>query len=931
MSAATDAIDARVAERVARDLYGLAGTATPLASELDRNFRLRLADGTSFALKLHRPERDLGLEDCVLGHLASQPDAPAAPRLVPTLAGEPSGTVVLAGREHVVRLLSWLDGRTWAQVEPSAARLEQLGAVVARTDRALAALECPGMRRPLLWNLHEAPEVARFAELADPAHRAALEAAFERFERHVAPRLGALGQQLIHNDANEHNVVVGDDGAVVGLIDFGDVAWSARVCGLAVACAYAMQGHADPVPAVVPLVRGYHAAAPLRPEELAVLFDLVRTRLAVSVCMAAWQHREDPGNDYLLVSQRGVTRLLDRLAAEDPDLAHARFRDGCGYEPSPVALRVRRHLATAAPAPVLDAELTGRYLQERSRRTVQLGVDLSGAAGTAVHAPLDGEIEAAAGVLVVRHATGDGLPFWTLYEHLDPTSIAAWSPGDAVRRGERLGVLGGGRPPHLHLQLVAGPVADAAELPHVVARAEVEVWRSLCPDPNLLLRLPGGAAARVAQDAGALAAGRRTRMSRALSTAYREPLHIVRGAGAHLYDSSGRAWLDLVNNVCHVGHCHPRVVAAAQRQIATLNTNTRYLHESALEYAGRLVATLPDPLSVCFLVNSGSEANDLALRLARAHTGSDHVLVVDHAYHGHLSSLIAISPYKFDGPGGRGAPDTTHVCPQPDPYRGALRGNDLGRAYADAVGARIDELAARGLRPGAFFAESLQGCGGQIAYPPGYLQHAFARVRAAGGVCVADEVQVGLGRVGERFWGFELGNVVPDVVTMGKPLGNGHPLAALVTTPEIAASFATGMEYFNTFGGNPVSSEVGLAVLDVVVDEGLQQQARERGALLLAGLGELARRHPLIGDVRGHGLFLGIELSADHQTRAPATADAARVKEALKRRGVLISTDGPDDNVLKIKPPLVLSAGDCEHFLEALDAVLQARPSAPTS
>jgi 4-aminobutyrate aminotransferase-like enzyme/Ser/Thr protein kinase RdoA (MazF antagonist) len=916
-----EAIDARVAEHVARDLYGLDGRATPLESELDRNFRLRLADGTSFALKLHRPERELALEDCVLGHLAAQPDAPAAPRLVRTLAGEPSGTVVLAGREHVVRLLSWLDGRTWAQAGPSAARLEQLGAVVAGTDRALATLDCPGMRRTLLWNLHEAPAVARFTELADPARQSLLERVFERFERHVAPRLDALPQQLIHNDANEHNIVVGDDGAVAGLIDFGDVAWSARVCGLAVACAYAMQRHADPVPAVVPVVRGYHVAAALRPEELAVLFDLVRTRLAMSVCMAAWQHREDPGNDYLLVSQRGVTELLDRLAGEDPDLAHARFRDACGYQPSPVALHVRRHLQAAAPGLVLDADRIGRYLEERSPRSVHLGTDLFGAAGAAVHAPLDGVIEAAAGVLAVRHTTGDGVPFWTLYGQLDPGSTAA--PGDAVRRGERLGVLGGGAtPPHLHLQLVAGPVARPTEVPGEVARAEVDVWRSLCPDPNLLLRLPGGAAARVERDAEALAARRRTRMSRALSTAYREPLHIVRGAGAHLYDSSGRAWLDLVNNVCHVGHCHPRVVAAAQRQIETLNTNTRYLHESALEYAGRLAATLPDPLSVCFLVNSGSEANDLALRLARAHTGSDHVLVVDHAYHGHLSSLIAISPYKFDGPGGRGAPDTTHVCPQPDPYRGVLRGTDPGRVYADAVGERIDELAARGLRPAAFFAESLQGCGGQIAYPPGYLTHAFALVRAAGGVCVADEVQVGLGRVGERFWGFELGDVVPDIVTMGKPLGNGHPLAAVVTTPEIAASFATGMEYFNTFGGNPVSCEVGLAVLDVVADEGLQRRASERGAQLLAGLGELAQRHPLIGDVRGHGLFLGVELSADRDTREPATADAARVKEALKQRGVLISTDGPDDNVLKIKPPLVLSADDCDHFLEALDEAL---------
>jgi 4-aminobutyrate aminotransferase-like enzyme len=289
---------------------------------------------------------------------------------------------------------------------------------------------------------------------------------------------------------------------------------------------------------------------------------------------------------------------------------------------------------------------------------------------------------------------------------------------------------------------------------------------------------------------------------------------------------------------------------------------------------------------VCFFVNSGSEANDLALRLAYAHTGRTDVLVLDHAYHGHLSSLIAISPYKFDRAGGGGRPATTRVAVPGD---------------AESVRAQADGIA-------AFFAEPLQGCGGQVVFPPGYLEAAFAHVRAAGGLCVVDEVQTGFGRVGDAFWGFELQGVVPDVVTLGKPIGNGHPLGAVVTTPQVAASFVTGMEYFNTFGGNPVSAEIGLAVLDVLEDERLQAHARERGEQLLDGLRRIA--HPLIADVRGHGLFLGVELTT--------TADAARVKEALKTRGILISTDGPLDNVLKIKPPLVIGAADCDRFVAAL-------------
>ena len=416
---------------------------------------------------------------------------------------------------------------------------------------------------------------------------------------------------------------------------------------------------------------------------------------------------------------------------------------------------------------------------------------------------------------------------------------------------------------------------------------EADVWRSVCPDPNLLLGLPGGVAARPPRPD--IAARRPVVMSQALSLAYREPLHIVRGAGAYLYDADGREYLDLVNNVAHVGHCHPRVVEAGARQMAELNTNTRYLHGSVIDYARRLAATLPDPLHVCFFVNSGSEANDLALRLAAAHTGREDVIVLDHAYHGHLRSTIDAEPVQVHG---------------------ATAAAHARRGAADRAGRARVAARPRSTRPAAFFAESLQGCGGQIVYPPGYLTAAFAAVRAAGGVCVADEVQVGFGRIGEHFWGFELDGVVPDIVTLGKPIGNGHPLGAVVTTPEIAASFVTGMEYFNTFGGNPVSAEIGLAVLDVIADERLQAHALAMGARLLSGLREFD-----FVDVRGHGLFLGVEL------RDRASARSA-VKEGLKARGVLISTDGPNDDVLKIKPPLVISAADCDRFLEALCDVL---------
>lgn len=417
---------------------------------------------------------------------------------------------------------------------------------------------------------------------------------------------------------------------------------------------------------------------------------------------------------------------------------------------------------------------------------------------------------------------------------------------------------------------------------------------------------------------------RRQYLGPTLSISYRKPLKIVRGFRQHLYDENGQTYLDAVNNVPHVGHCHPRVVKAAREQMAVLNTNTRYLHDNLVEYARRLSETLPKPLRVFFFVCSGSEANDLALRLARTHTGKRDVIVVDGAYHGNLSSLIEISPYKFDGPGGAGAPPHVHKVVTPDGYRGPYKRHDpeAGIKYGGHVQKAVAGIQEQGKGVAAFIAESLMSSAGQIVFPDGYLQEAFFHVRKAGGVCIADEVQVGFGRVGSHFWGFETQGVVPDIVTMGKPIGNGHPLAAVVTTPEIAASFQTGMEYFNTFGGNPVSCAVGLAVLDVLREERLQQNALEVGRHLKSGLEKLKSKYPLIGDVRGLGLFLGVELVLDRQTLAPATSEASYVAERMKDLGILVSTDGPFRNVLKIKPPLVFTKANADFFIATLDRIL---------
>ena len=424
------------------------------------------------------------------------------------------------------------------------------------------------------------------------------------------------------------------------------------------------------------------------------------------------------------------------------------------------------------------------------------------------------------------------------------------------------------------------------------------------------------------QTTKSLLARRQQTIGPSLSVSYESPLHIVSGSRQFLFDANGRRYLDCVNNVAHVGHSHPYVVRAASKQMARLNTNTRYLHELLIEYSERLAATLPESLSVIFLVNSGSEANELALRMARAYTKRNDVIVVDCAYHGNTSALIDLSPYKFDGPGGNGCPSWVHKVSLPDVYRGEHRGADAGTQYARAVAGAAEAAELNG-GAAAFFCESAVSCGGQIILPPGYLREAKAAMHAAGGVCVADEVQTGFGRAGSHFWMFETQDVVPDIVTLGKPIGNGHPLGAVITTPEIASAFANGMEYFNTFGGNPVSCAVGLAVLDVIRDEELQQNALETGEYLRAGLNQLKSEHLLIGDVRGAGLFLGIELVRDRQTLEPAGSEAALLVEQMKEHGILLSTDGPFHNVIKFKPPIVFSRRDADELLSKMASVLK--------
>ncbi len=1001
------------AARLARERFGLEGTVHALYSERDQNFLIDAGAAGRVVLKIANGREDpamLEAQQRALSHLAGR--VAFTPRIVPTAVGELLVPVTDGeGRTHLAWAITYLPGRPLAETtHPSPALLADLGRSVARLDTALADFDHPAAHREFVWDLARARRAIsdRRALVRDEELGRAIDGVCAAFDRWTAPHLGSLRRGVIHNDLNDHNVLVGGvrgpdgtDQRVTGIVDFGDMVASYGVGDLATAIAYSVLDAPDPLAQAASVVAAYHAERPLSESELGALFGLVAIRLCLSACMAAQQMTERPDNAYLGISQQRVRGALPRLAAISFPLADAVFRHACGLAPVPASARVVSWLGCHAAefAPVLGVDLrrepsvvldwsvespevsgdpverdephltplvvdairragvrvaVGRYDEPRllyvtplfgggcvtdERRTIHLGLDLFAEAGTPVFAPLAGTVHAFADnaraldygpVIILRHQTDDGTEFFTLYGHLSRESLAGLVVGQAVARGTRFAALGtadvnGGWTPHLHLQVIVDLLGLGRDVPGVARASQRPVWRALCPDPNLLVGIPAYRFPPAERTPGQTLAQRRAHFGGNLRLAYRTPLKAARGWKQYLFDDTGRQYVDAYNNVPHVGHAHPRVARAAYDQMRVLNTNTRYLNDVVSEYAHRLTATLPAPLAVCYLTNSASEANELALRLARAYTGARDLIVLEAAYHGNTSTLIDISPYKHAGPGGTGAPSWVHVAPIPDDYRGAFRRSDpdAGPKYAERVGELAEAVRAAGRPLCGFIAETCPSVGGQIVPPAGYFAEAYRHVREAGGVCIADEVQTGLGRLGTHLWAFEAYGVVPDIVVMGKPLGNGHPLAAVVTTRAIADAFDNGMEYFNTFGGNTVSCAVGLAVLDVMRDERLQDHARLVGERLLGGLRPMTDRYELVGDVRGSGLFLGVELVRDRVTLEPAAAEASYVANRMRERGILLGTDGPHHNVVKIRPPMPFDEQDADLLVEVADQVLR--------
>lgn len=571
------------------------------------------------------------------------------------------------------------------------------------------------------------------------------------------------------------------------------------------------------------------------------------------------------------------------------------------------------------------------------RRTVHLAVDAFAEAGRPLYAPLRGEVFVAeyrdghldyGGVIILKHVTPDGDPFFTLYGHLNPEFLDRLKTGDIVEKGDAFCRLGdasqnGGWAPHVHFQLALTTDGIEADWPGVGDPDEMYMWRAICPNPAALLNLPDEKVEFRPLEKAEILNTRKAHFSGNLSLTYDDPVMFLRGWKHHLFDEWGRPYLDAYNNVPHVGHAHPRIQAVAADQLRRMNSNTRYLHPAQTDFAKALLTKLPKPLTVCFFVNSGSEANELALRLARSHTGAKGMITPDHGYHGNTTGAVDISAYKFNKPNGTGQTDWVEIVDIPDDYRGQFRRNDPDRAekYAAQVDAAIASLTRKSEGVAGFISETFPSVGGQIIPPKGYLSAVYAKVRAAGGVCIADEVQTGLGRLGEHYFAFEHQCVIPDIVVLGKPIGNGHPIGVVVTTAKIAESFDNGIEFFSTFGGSNLSCRIGHEVLKIVDEEDLQGNARLMGNRLLAGLNSLRSEFASIGDVRGMGLFIGVELINDDGSEA--TEACAYVINRLRDHRILIGREGPKDSVLKIRPPLTIEADDVDMILSVLKQVLR--------
>jgi len=938
--------------------YGLTGSLKELGSHQDRNFLLDTGDGRRFVLKICHGDYstvELKAQHAALRHLASHSDV-RVPAVMHALNGKDLLSLEVGGHGVHVRLLEFIDGQSLAHLEHLSRQVVTgLAELCARVDVALADFAHPGLERILQWDPRHASALVKHLlpviESAD--ERACISKAAEEAQRRLLPLIAALPVQAIHMDITEYNVVWSRDNHAMwqlqGLIDFGDLVSTWRIADLSVTCA-ALLHHADGDPLyILQAIQAYHAINPLRPEELKALWPLIVARSTVLVLSSEQQASIEPDNVYIQANLASEWNIFDVATSVPMALMEAAILDAVGWRlpqscdrdflpllPGLVGQTVKavdlgvlselfeagnweqdevdeRLLKTAAQAHGLAASRYGEYRLSRTLtdsarepETFALHVELQMPHGTAVHAPFPGALRHTADGALMLMGEDLALRMWGVRSDFDS--------GVELGAGDVLGQGGGS----LIVQLCAEPEVSP---PLFSTPSRAAAWRALCPSPKGLLGFDCDAP--VPANSADLLARRDASFARSQKHYYQAPPQIERGWRNHLIDMQGRSYLDMLNNVAVLGHGHPRMAQVAARQWSLLNTNSRFHYEAIAEFSERLLTLAPVGMDRVFLVNSGTEANDLAIRLAWAYSGGRDVLSVLEAYHGWSVATDAISTSIADNPQALSTrPDWVHPVVAPNTYRGEARGADSTPFYLKSVDAHLARLAEQGRQLAGFICEPVYGNAGGISLPPGYLREVYQKVRAKGGVCIADEVQVGYGRLGHYFWGFEEQGVVPDIITMAKGMGNGHPLGAVITRRGIAEALEAEGYFFSSSGGSPVSCQIGMAVLDVMEEEKLWENAQVVGGYFKERLLALIDKHSLVGAAHGSGFYLGLELVRNRQTLEPASEETAYLCDRLRELGIFMQPTGDYLNILKIKPPMVTTQRSVDFFVDNVSKVL---------
>ncbi|MGC6371049.1 aminotransferase [Pseudomonas sp. K2I15] len=936
--------------------YGLGGALQSLGSQQDLNYRVD-NDRGRFVLKICRGDYaavELQAQHAALKHLQEHSDV-RVPKVITSLNGADLLTETVAGQTVHLRLLDYIDGQPLTHLPHLGHEvIAGFGELCGQMSLALAGFEHPGLERTLQWDPRHALELIThlLSTLENLPHRAVLEQVVEQVERRVRPLADRLPWQAVHMDITDDNVVWQRDAQrhwqIQGVIDFGDLVRTWRIADLSVTCA-ALLHHAEGDPfAILPAIQACHAVTPLQHEELQVLWPLIVARAAVLVLSSEQQQGLDPDNAYLLKNAEHEWEIFHVATSVPFELMEAAILSCVGAELPPIAgegfapllpglvgrefalidLGVlsphfeagnwqqagidRRLLEEAALVHGLAASRYGQYRLSRTQPdsagepdTFPLHVELHMPLGATVEAPFAGTLRYAADGLLCLHSEQLSVRLWgvkALLQH-----------GAAVVKGQVLGEVAA----PLTVQLCRAEL----EPPLFCTPSRAPAWQALCPSPATLLGLACDAEPEL--DPVALLARRDASFARSQKHYYVDPPRIERGWRNHLIDMQGRSYLDMLNNVAVLGHGHPRMAQVAARQWSLLNTNSRFHYAAIAEFSERLLALAPDSMDRVFLVNSGTEANDLAIRLAWAYSGGRDMLSVLEAYHGWSVAADAVSTSIADNPQALSSrPDWVHPVTAPNTYRGEFRGQDSAPDYVRSVEHNLAKIAAQNRQLAGFICEPVYGNAGGISLPPGYLQQVYALVREQGGVCIADEVQVGYGRMGHFFWGFEEQGVVPDIITMAKGMGNGQPLGAVITRREIAEALEAEGYFFSSSGGSPVSCRIGMAVLDVMEEEKLWENAQVVGGHFKARLEALVEQHPLVGAVHGSGFYLGLELVRDRQTLEPATEETALLCDRLRELGIFMQPTGDYLSILKIKPPMVTSRRSVDFFVDMLAKVL---------